>query len=57
MTIKEIRKIKKWTQKEMANNLDVSLRAVVYWEAGTKKPDRRSEKALKKLGYTSEEIS
>ncbi len=46
---KEYRKKKGWTQAELAEKLDVSIRTVQSWEQKIRFPDRRSKKAIAKL--------
>lgn len=51
MTIKEFREKKGWTQTQLAEKLCVSDRIVKYWENEGRKPNRRSLRDLKELGY------
>lgn len=44
----EAREERGWTQQQLADLIDASLRSVVAWEAGTTRPSRRYQRALEK---------
>ncbi len=47
--IKKIRKERDWSIEELAVELKVSGRTISRWEAGTNRPDRRSQQELVRL--------
>lgn len=48
--IKELRKLKGWTQQKLAEYLDVSISTVQKWEQGKFMPSKHAAKRLTELG-------
>jgi len=49
MDIKAWRKSLKWTQEQMARELDVSLSTLRNWEYGKYEPSKMAQEKIKKL--------
>lgn len=49
MTIKEIRKMTKLSQKQFADYFDISIRTIQEWEQGRRKPPDYTPKLLERI--------
>ncbi len=47
--VKELRRIKGWSQEDFAREIDVSLSTVQRWEGRGAKPSRLARKVLKRV--------
>ena len=54
-SIRDAREARGWTQQNLADQLDASLRAVLAWEKGESAPSRRFARALDRVFAPEEE--